>query len=924
EHSATNFDVDFDEDNNDPRAGAISPPPPVSGAGINRTNTTTSNSSGKDRSSLRASTATYRPTSVLSANTGMSAGMTMGAGGANGKGNRGSSFKIFGGKQKKDAYTYGLESPTESGGADYDNDGYVEDDMEKSLDFEKLIQSGQTMKVTLTPNRLRTIEVKDQPSKRSPNTSTWSQRAPPVPQKSTSTSSVPPPMPEKRVNFAPPSANDDDDDDDGDYDEEFPMGGGRRKGGKEESIFDFLRNTAPDEFGKPATHSISPTRNTAGPLASPRYVPIVTPQPNSDTSSKLNKLSMNSPTRGPNTNMTSVDRPFPPPASPRSPQQSPQDNYPTPQLRPALKRDGSGALNSNSSGRSDSPLRPRPPASLMVRSDEEDEDDDDLDDLTSDGLGARRRNKRVSYMSETSTLIDFLSSTPPPAGGPAVRPPVSPVPAAAPPPTFNTRQRSDSAGKKFVKIEIPKVESIEKMLKDKQDSPKLPTEYKLPPGYQPVRGAGITGMKVPDGQAGTGEEVQQRKEEEVVEAKVEEKELIHPTPSRSRSPVGSPRSSSLADRKVKFEQEAAPTENGDVKGPRRKLTTSPSPDDRSQQSQQQQSQQSAEPERPSARTRFDPTVNGTVNATPMTAEPESLPEGEQGSEIVQLDTRRERPPSMVAKRASLFNTLATQENITISAKEIHSLRRQLTSANSVEMSVQVWDDFLHKNGGAVRRRGTVRRANLTESEEEHEQQLLDAGANSDEGSGHDGSGRDSAGSERSNEKSNAVLARARRFEQPKKQQAGHEKMERSRAAEAIAAAREKREARRSLIMLANSHPPKPVTVEIAIQTDFVEPETVAVVVTKVEGAGSKGVPEVVAGEQRHKAKTPMLVLSAENEDGSVIEQEVELSDVETEEEKGVVIGDEEWFLDADEEWEDDEADEALVAEWLLGEAVLAF
>ncbi|RUS13997.1 hypothetical protein BC937DRAFT_94493 [Endogone sp. FLAS-F59071] len=946
------FDVDFDEVDNDARAGATSPPPQSSNGGVHRTNTVSSNSSGKgnkDRSSMRlASAQTYRPTSVLSTNTGSSGTLVSPSGSPNGKGGKGSSFKIFGGgNKKKSGYEYGLESPTGNGGIDYDNDGYVEDDMDKSLDFEKLIQSGQTMKVTLTPNRLRTIEVKDQPGgkRTTPASSSWSQRAPPIPTKSTSSSSLPPPLPEKRVNFATSSRDEEDDDDDDDLDDEFPMGG-RRKGGKEESLFDFLRSTGPEDYGsKPSVgRTTSPTRNGSGPTT-PRHVPIVIPQSNiNDTNSKLNKLGMGSPTRGTSANMNSVDRPLPPPSSPRSPrspsQQSPQGEYPPSYLRPAIKRNGSNtnestnSTNSNSSGRSDSPLRPRPPASAPARGEDEDDDDnDDLDDLLTDGTGGQRRNKRVSYMSETSTLIDFLSSTTPSSPAPAARTPS----AATNSPPFNTRPRADSVngGKKFVKIEIPKVESIEKMLKG-QDSPKLPTEYKLPPGYQPVPGSGITGMKVPDEQVETVEKEVAQKEEMVPEIKIEEPEVKQPQP-RSKSPIGAPRSGSLAERKVKFEQEAIAGEIDGVKSLRRKMPPTPSHDEK---------QQSTEPERPSARTRFDPTVNGTVSATNtavvtaavVTAEPESLPESEPNPEPLPSETKRERPPSMVAKRASLFNTLATQENITISAKEIHSLRKQLTSANSVEMSVRVWDDFLHKNGGAVmHRRTTLRRANLTESEDEREQQLLqdiaanDAGANSDDGSAS-GSGRDSAGSERSNTRDSVVMTRARRFENPEEQQNSFEKAERTRAAEAIAAAREKREARRSLIMLANQRPPRPVMVEIAIQTDVVEPEPpepVVVTAAKVETVSSTEAsadsPVTAVAEEKPKSQNPMLVLSAENEDGSVVEQEVELSDVETEEEeKGVVIGDEEWFLDADEEWEDNEADEALVAEWLLGEAVLAF
>lgn len=936
------FEMDFDELDNDPRGGAISPPPQSNG-GVQRTNTVTSNSSGKgnkDRSSMRLTNPqTYRPTSVLSTNTGSTATQISPSGSPNGKGGKGSSFKIFGGNKKKSGYEYGLESPTDNGGIDYDNDGYVEDDMEKSLDFEKLIQSGQTMKVTLTPNRLRTIEVKDQPGgkRTTPASSSWSQRAPPMPTKSTSSSSLPPPLPEKRVNFAT-SSRDEDDDEDDDDDDEFPMGG-RRKGGKEESIFDFLRNTGPGDYGgKPGMGATSPTRNGSG-SPTPRHVPIVIPQSNiNDTNSKLNKLGMGSPTRGTGANMNSVDRPLPPPSSPRSPkspsQQSPVSENPPGYLRPALKRNGSStnesvnSTNSNSSsGRSDSPLRPRPPASAPARAeDEDDNDNDDINDLLSDGMGGQHHNKRVSYMSETSTLIDFLSTTQPPASASAPRAPT----AATNSPPFNTRPRADSlnGGKKFVKIEIPIVESIEKMLKG-QDSPKLPTEYKLPPGYQPVPGAGITGMKVPDEQVETVEKEVAQKEEVVPEIKVEEPVTL-PPPPRSKSPVGPPRTNSLAERKVKFEQEAAAGEIDDIKSLRRKMPPTPSHDEKQQ--------QSTEPERPSARTRFDPTVNGTVSATTNTAvittEPETLPESEQNPEPLP-ETKRERPPSMVAKRASLFNTLATQENITISAKEVRSLRKQLTSANSVEMSVRVWDDFLHKNGGAVmHRRTTLRRANLTESEEEREQQLLqeiaanDAGANSDDGSAS-GSGRDSAGSERSNTRDSVVMTRARRFENPEEQQNAFEKTERTRAAEAIAAAREKREARRSLIMLANQHPPRPIMVEVAIQTDVVEPEPVVVTVAKVETApsteASADSPVTVAAEEKPKSQNPVLMLSAENEDGSVVEQEVELSDVETEEEeKGVVIGDEEWFLDADEDWEDNEADEALVAEWLLGEAVLAF
>ncbi|PKY45822.1 hypothetical protein RhiirA4_357600 [Rhizophagus irregularis] len=139
---------------------------------------------------------------------------------------------------------------------DLRNVSSMEDNREKMKSFETLISSNQTMKVSLTPNRLITIETHKRPPKLAPREPVSRER---IIQKSNPTS---------------PKFEDFDDDDD----ELF--GKRKSKKDKEESLWEFLKNTSPDDvLGEKTRKKRSKTPSSPG--NNPRYTPLMPSSPSS-------------------------------------------------------------------------------------------------------------------------------------------------------------------------------------------------------------------------------------------------------------------------------------------------------------------------------------------------------------------------------------------------------------------------------------------------------------------------------------------------------------------------------------------------------------------------------------------------------------------------------------------------------------------
>ncbi|OZJ03737.1 hypothetical protein BZG36_03085 [Bifiguratus adelaidae] len=205
--------------------------------------------------SNRASTTsiTYKPTSVLSSTSSNVPTPPATPTKSSSKG-----FKLFGkkdsGKKAGDTDLYSAAGSTNTGLIE--DDDFDEDSIDKGVDFEKLITSGQTMKVTLTPSRLRTIEIKDEKATAPVrmNATSWTRQARTFQDQQGATSPTPvdpnlipkvPPMKPRKLNISPTGGTlkEIDEDSDDEYNS-------RPKNQKpKESIHDFLRNTTPKDFG---------------------------------------------------------------------------------------------------------------------------------------------------------------------------------------------------------------------------------------------------------------------------------------------------------------------------------------------------------------------------------------------------------------------------------------------------------------------------------------------------------------------------------------------------------------------------------------------------------------------------------------------------------------------------------------------------
>ncbi|KAG0168121.1 hypothetical protein DFQ28_006416 [Apophysomyces sp. BC1034] len=131
--------------------------------------------------SLKSNNSAYRPTSVLTSSTSNGTVSTVASSTTN---SSKKAFKLF----KKDARQSTVESqksPPLSVSV-YDPDA-------PTMNFEDLIRSGNTMRVSLTPNRLRSIEVKDLTE--APPEPTWERRSSAMPRKSTASAKLAPPLP---------------------------------------------------------------------------------------------------------------------------------------------------------------------------------------------------------------------------------------------------------------------------------------------------------------------------------------------------------------------------------------------------------------------------------------------------------------------------------------------------------------------------------------------------------------------------------------------------------------------------------------------------------------------------------------------------------------------------------------------------------
>ncbi|KAM3584052.1 hypothetical protein VKS41_004019 [Umbelopsis sp. WA50703] len=114
----------------------------------------------------RANTgSTYRPTSVLS-----STPSSLTVNSAHGSVNSKKTFKLF----NKNTSRHSVDFHS------FDSQPTVYDPEAPGLDFEDLIRSGSTMKMSLTPNRLRSIEVEDQAPPNGDNGDNWARKLPTI------------------------------------------------------------------------------------------------------------------------------------------------------------------------------------------------------------------------------------------------------------------------------------------------------------------------------------------------------------------------------------------------------------------------------------------------------------------------------------------------------------------------------------------------------------------------------------------------------------------------------------------------------------------------------------------------------------------------------------------------------------------------
>ncbi|KAF7729620.1 hypothetical protein EC973_003993 [Apophysomyces ossiformis] len=126
--------------------------------------------------SLKSTSSAYRPTSVLTSSTSNGTVSTAASSTTN---NSKKAFKLF----KKDARHSNLDSQKSP-----PLSVSVYDPEAPTMDFEDLIRSGNTMRVSLTPNRLRSIEVKDLTEP--PLEPAWERRSTASPRKSTASTTT--------------------------------------------------------------------------------------------------------------------------------------------------------------------------------------------------------------------------------------------------------------------------------------------------------------------------------------------------------------------------------------------------------------------------------------------------------------------------------------------------------------------------------------------------------------------------------------------------------------------------------------------------------------------------------------------------------------------------------------------------------------
>jgi hypothetical protein len=229
-----------------------------------------------------------------------------------------------------------------------------------------------------------------------------------------------------------------------------------------------------------------------------------------------------------------------------------------------------------------------------------------------------------------------------------------------------------------------------------------------------------------------------------------------------------------------------------------------------------------------------------------------------------------RPSSFVSKRRSMSGTLPLTE--------------QQKLAGSVEMSVKVWDDYLkHTSNHPIIRRRSQMRAGTTiadiESSNDEETEVKkpkEPTESTDQTESKEPREREQSREYNHNPKvpviPQGVLEKVRKFE---RQRSDLTLLDSS---EAVKQARERIAASRKAVRMSLY---RTIAVDAGTQTDF--PAVDQAVQTK-DGMSHTGGSEIAESEVS---------------------------------ERGVVDGDEEWFLD--DEWEEDEVeDESAVAEWLLG------
>lgn len=109
---------------------------------------------------------TYRPTSVLSSTpSSLTVNSTHGSIGSK------KAFKIFNKNAKRHSVDFHSFEPRST---------TVYDPEAPGLNFEELIRSGSTMKMSLTPNRLRTIEIEDQTAQQTDSGDDWARKLPSI------------------------------------------------------------------------------------------------------------------------------------------------------------------------------------------------------------------------------------------------------------------------------------------------------------------------------------------------------------------------------------------------------------------------------------------------------------------------------------------------------------------------------------------------------------------------------------------------------------------------------------------------------------------------------------------------------------------------------------------------------------------------